>query len=233
MLVSRSEVQIGIGANHLQGLLSIPSEPRGLVIFAHGSGSSRFSVRNQEVARKLNDYGVATLLFDLLTRDEESVDRKDGRYRFNTALLSHRLMTATRWAHRNPLCDHLAISYFGASTGAAAAVMAAAEMPESISTVVSRGGRVDLAGVAALHELRAPMLMIVGEFDTEVFNLNQMASHELRVRNQVELIEGATHLFEEGDSLQRVADKAASWFLEGFSSNNLPERRKVHVTHNR
>jgi len=127
----------------------------------------------------------------------------------------------------------LAISYFGASTGAAAAVMAAAEMPESISTVVSCGGRVDLAGVAALHELRAPMLMIVGEFDTEVFNLNQMASHELRVRNQVELIEGATHLFEEGDSLQRVADKAASWFLEGFSSNNLPERRKVHVTHNR
>lgn len=230
MSVNRSEIQIAIGSNHLQGLLAIPEEAKGLVVFAHGSGSSRFSVRNQEVARKLNEYGIATLLFDLLTQDEESVDRRDGRFRFNTALLAHRLVIATRWAQRNPLVSHLKISYFGASTGAAAAVIAAAEMPDSIAAVVSRGGRVDLAGSAALHELTAPILMIVGGFDTEVIELNKLASHQMRTRHQLEVIEGASHLFEEGDSLERVADLAAVWFIENFAlvnSNQIGKRRNV------
>ena len=220
MTVNRSEVQIAIGANHLQGLLAIPADARGLVIFAHGSGSSRFSVRNQEVARKLNDYGIATLLFDLLTQDEETVDRRDGRFRFNTALLAHRLVTATRWAQRNPLCSQLRIAYFGASTGAAAAVIAAGEMPDSISAVVSRGGRVDLAGSAALHELTAPILMLVGEFDAEVIELNRLAGHEIRAKHEIEIITGATHLFEEGDALNQVAERAAAWFIESFALVN-------------
>lgn len=232
--MNRSEIQIGIGASHLQGLLSIPEDARGLVIFAHGSGSSRFSVRNQEVARKLNDFGIATLLFDLITQDEESVDRRDGRFRFNTALLAHRLVTATRWAQRNPATAHLRIAYFGASTGAAAAVIAAAEMPDSIASVVSRGGRVDLAGTAALHELAAPILMIVGEFDPEVIELNKLAGHALRARHQTEIIEGASHLFEEGDALNRVADLAATWFIENFALVNSNQIGKViNVAHNK
>lgn len=217
-MINRIEVQIPIGINHLQGLLAIPHEAKGLTIFAHGSGSSRFSVRNQEVARKLNEYGIATLLFDLLTPDEESVDKRDGRFRFNIALLSHRLVTATKWAKRNPLCNNLKVSYFGASTGAAAAVIAAAEMPESVTSVVSRGGRVDLAGNASLHELKAPVLLIVGELDAEVLKLNQLASHEMSAKHEIDVIEGATHLFEEGESLSRVADHAAAWILENLIS---------------
>jgi dienelactone hydrolase len=234
LLVNRSEVQIPIGATYLQGLLAIPVDARGLVIFAHGSGSSRFSIRNQEVARRLNDYGIATLLFDLLTQDEETVDRRDGRFRFNTSLLAHRLVIATKWAQRNPLCTLLPIAYFGASTGAAAAVIAAAEMPDSITAVVSRGGRVDLAGSAALHELAAQILMIVGEFDREVHELNKMASHELRAKHEIEVIDGASHLFEEGDSLDRVADSAATWFVESFAlANTNQNRKRVNVTYNR
>jgi putative phosphoribosyl transferase len=232
MTVNRSEVQIAIGANHLQGLLAIPVDARGLVIFAHGSGSSRFSVRNQEVARKLNEYGIATLLFDLLTADEEAVDKRDGRFRFNTALLAHRLVTATRWAQRNPLCSHLKIAYFGASTGAAAAVIAAAEMPESITAVVSRGGRVDLAGSAALHELAAPILMLVGEFDPEVIELNRLASHEVRARHEITIITGATHLFEEGDTLNRVSEMAAAWFIESFALvTSNPIRKRINAAY--
>lgn len=234
MSVNRSEVQIAIGSNHLQGLLALPEDARGLVIFVHGSGSSRFSVRNQEVARKLNEYGIATLLFDLLTQDEESVDRRDGRFRFNIALLAHRLVAATRWAQRNPASSHFKIAYFGASTGAAAAVMAAAEMPESIASVVSRGGRVDLAGSAALHELVAPILLVVGEFDPEVLELNQIASHQIRAKHQIEVIDGASHLFEEGDSLERVADLAASWFLESFALVNLSQiGKRINAAYNK
>lgn len=238
VLVNRSEVQIAIGSNHLQGLLAIPEDARGLVIFAHGSGSSRFSVRNQEVARKLNEYGIATLLFDLLTQDEESVDRRDGRFRFNIALLAHRLVTATRWAQRNPASSNLKIAYFGASTGAAAAVMAAAEMPDSIVSVVARGGRVDLAGSAALHELVAPILLVVGEYDQEVIELNRMASHEIRAKHQIEIVDGATHLFEEGNALDRVADLAASWFLESFALvnslvNSNQSGKRINASYNK
>ena len=228
-MITRSEVLIPVGLAHLQGLLAIPQSPKGLVIFAHGSGSSRFSVRNQEVARRLNEFGIATLLFDLLTADEEVVDKRDGRYRFNIAILAHRLVLATRWAQKNPACSKLSIGYFGASTGAAAAVIAAAEMPESITSVVSRGGRVDLAGTASLNELRAPILLIVGEFDPEVIELNQIASHSIGVLHELDVIEGATHLFEEGDALVAVSDHAAAWFLKNFL---VRESAETHVTAN-
>lgn len=234
MWVNRNEVQIAIGSSHLQGLLAVPKLPRGIVIFAHGSGSSRFSVRNQEVARTLNDYGIATLLFDLLTPDEETVDRRDGRYRFNVALLAHRLVTATKWVQRNPFSTNLHIAYFGASTGAAAAVIAAVEMPESITSVVSRGGRIDLAGNSALHELAAPILMIVGELDPEVLELNRMASHSIRANQRMELIEGASHSFEEANTLKQVAELAATWFLENFtSSNSNPIRKRINAAYNK
>lgn len=206
-----------MGAAHLQGLLAIPKEASGLAIFAHGSGSSRFSVRNQQVARQLNGYSIATLLFDLLSADEGSVDERDGRYRFNISLLAHRLVLATRWAQRHPTTSNLQLAYFGASTGAAAAVMAAAEMPEAITSVVSRGGRVDLAGIAALHELRAPLLMMVGSLDEEVIAINRIASRELRVPHELDLIEGVSHLFEEPGTLEQVADHAAAWFLKSFA----------------
>lgn len=226
-MISRSEVHIPVGTSHLQGLLSIPQAARGLVIFAHGSGSSRFSTRNQEVARRLNDFAIATLLFDLLSSDEGTVDERDGRYRFNVALLSHRLVLATRWAQRYPTSQHLPLAYFGASTGAAAAIIAATEMPESITAVVSRGGRVDLAGHSALTELDAPLLMIVGGADIEVLALNRSAALQLRVEHEVEVIEGAGHLFEEIEALERVADLAAAWFLRHFAlvKNSKQEMR--------
>jgi putative phosphoribosyl transferase len=228
-LISRSEVQIPIGINHLQGLLAIPTEARGMVIFAHGSGSSRFSARNQEVARALNDFGIATLLFDLLTGDEEAVDRRDGRFRFNIALLAHRLMVATRWVKKNPSCGNLKLAYFGASTGAAAAIIAAAEMPDSITSVVTRGGRVDLAGNSSLHELAAPILMIVGELDEEVIRLNRIASHEFHVPFEIEIIQGASHLFEEGETLREVANHSAAWILKNFLQS---ERMRIGATNN-
>ena len=215
-MITRSEVQIPIGSSHLQGLLALPENPRGLVIFDHGSGSSRFSVRNQEVARRLNDFAIATLLFDLLNADEGTVDDRDGRYRFNIALLSHRLVLATRWAQRHPRSQHLKIAYFGASTGAAAAIMAAADMPDTIASVVSRGGRIDLAGSASLRELRAPLLMIVGDQDVDVLEFNRMATRDLHTSFHLETIEGASHLFEEHDTMEQVADHAAAWFLKYF-----------------
>ena len=224
-MISRSEVHIPVGTSHLQGLLSIPEAARGLVIFAHGSGSSRFSRRNQEVARRLNECALATLLFDLLSAEEGSVDERDGRYRFNIALLSHRLVLATRWAQRFPTSQNFRLAYFGASTGAAAAIMAATEMPESIAAVVSRGGRVDLAGHAALTELHAPLLMIVGGADNEVLALNRGVATQLRVEHQLEVVEGAGHLFEEADALERVADLAAAWFLSHFALVKVGDRR--------
>lgn len=216
-MISRTEVQIPIGSTHLQGLLAIPAGAKGLVIFAHVSGSSRFSSRNQQVARRLNEFAIATLLFDLLSADEGITDERDSRYRFNIALLSHRLVLATRWAQRFPSTVNMKMSYFGASTGAAAAIMAASDMPDTISSVVSRGGRVDLAGSAALHELKAPLLMIVGSLDSEILNLNRLAEQQLRVPHELDVIEDATHLFEESDTLEQVADHAAAWFLKNFA----------------
>jgi putative phosphoribosyl transferase len=213
----RNEVMIPMDHTHLQGLLTVPHEARGVVIFVHGSGSSRFSIRNQEVARSLNELGIATLLFDLLTADEGRIDERDGRYRFNVSLLMYRLIAVTRWVSKHPDTHGLQIGYFGASTGAAAAIAAAAEVPELVTSIVSRGGRPDLAGVGALHELKTPTLFIVGSEDFEVVELNRLAAREMRVEHRTVVIDGATHLFEEPGALQQVSDNAATWFLEHFT----------------
>ena len=217
-MATKHEVLIPLDHTHLQGLLSVPREARGLVIFVHGSGSSRFSIRNQEVARHLNELGIATLLFDLLTSDEGTLDERDGRYRFNVSLLMHRLIAVTRWISRHPETHGLKIGYFGASTGAAAAIAAAAEEPELVTSLVSRGGRPDLAGIGALHELKTPTLLIIGGADHEVLELNRMSAREMRVEHRTVIIDGATHLFEEPGALTQVADNAATWFLEHFPS---------------
>jgi putative phosphoribosyl transferase len=222
-MISQHEVEIPVGANKLEGILSVPENALGLVIFAHGSGSGRFSPRNLEVARILNEHRIATLLFDLLTASEEEADDRNAKHRFNISLLAHRLVIATRWARRQPACGDLKIGYFGASTGAAAAIVAAVEMPESVCAVVSRGGRTDLAGLGALHELRAPTLLLIGSEDHDIVRINRKSAREIRGPHKVELIEGATHLFEERDSLQQAAVEAAKWFLASFPINRLSE----------
>lgn len=224
-MINRSEVEIPVEGSHLQGLLAIPEQARGIVIFAHGSGSSRFSVRNQSVARHLNELGLATLLFDLLTNDENLMDERDGRYRFNISLLAHRLLAAIHWIRNNPKTHVLPIGLFGASTGAAAAIAAAVELPELINSIVSRGGRPDLAGMGALHELRSPTLFIIGSDDRDVIELNRIASHELRCNTKTIIISGATHLFEETGALDQVIDHTASWFLEHFMISKTSQRQ--------
>lgn len=215
-MISQHEVEIPVGTHRLEGVLSIPEHPLGLVIFAHGSGSSRFSPRNLHVARILNDYRIATLLFDLLTPEEEEADARSRKFRFNVALLAHRLVLATNWAKRQPLCTNLKIGYFGASTGAAGAIIAAVEMPESVHAVVSRGGRTDLAGLGALHELRAPTLLLVGSEDHDIVRINRRSSRDMRGPHKVQIIDGATHLFEERNTMEEVAHAAADWFLNSF-----------------
>jgi dienelactone hydrolase len=164
----------------------------------------------------LNELGIATLLFDLLTEDESRVDERDGRFRFNVSLLMHRLIAVGHWISQHPETEGLRLGYFGASTGAAAAISAAAEEPGLVSAVVSRGGRADLAGVAALHELNAPTMLIVGSDDHEVLELNRLAAREMRIEHRIVIIDGATHLFEESGTLMQVAENAATWFLEHF-----------------
>jgi dienelactone hydrolase len=221
------EVEIPVGANRLEGILSIPDGALGLVIFAHGSGSGRFSPRNLHVARTLNEHRIATLLFDLLTTEEEASDSRNAKYRFNISLLAHRLVIATRWVKRQPQCGALKIGYFGASTGAAAAIVAAVEMPESVSAVVSRGGRTDLAGLGALHELRAPTLLLIGSEDHDIVRINRRSAREIHGPHKVEIIEGAMHLFEERDTLHQVATEAAKWFLASFPINHLGTQERV------
>lgn len=221
------EVEIPVGANRLEGILSIPDGALGLVIFAHGSGSGRFSPRNLHVARTLNEHRIATLLFDLLTTEEEASDSRNAKYRFNISLLAHRLVIATRWVKRQPQCGGLKIGYFGASTGAAAAIVAAVEMPDSVSAVVSRGGRTDLAGLGALHELRAPTLLLIGSEDHDIVRINRRSAREIHGPHKVEIIEGATHLFEERDTLHQVATEAAKWFLASFPINHLGTQERV------
>ena len=194
----------------LEGNLNIPENPRGLVLFVHGSGSSRFSPRNQFVARQLESAGLATFLIDLLTAREEEEDRYTGHLRFDIPLLSRRVMAATDWLLLQPATRNLKIGYFGASTGAAAA-LAAAERPLAVGAVVSRGGRPDLAG-SALSEVRAPTLLIVGSKDTQVIELNHLAFSLLKGEKRMEIIPGATHLFEEPGTLEKVAELAREWF---------------------
>jgi putative phosphoribosyl transferase len=189
------------------GDLTIPENPRGTVAFAHGSGSSRLSPRNRQVAQALNDDGFATLLFDLLTPEEE-LDRANV---FDIPLLGRRLAAATGWLRQQPETGELALGYFGASTGAAAALIAAADLGHQISALVSRGGRPDLAA-PRLGEVPAPTLLIVGGLDAHVLELNRQAQRQLHCTNDLEVVAGATHLFEEPGTLEAVARLASGWF---------------------
>jgi dienelactone hydrolase len=204
-------IRIPAGSAMLEGNLQVPANARGVVLFAHGSGSSRHSPRNRFVAGVLNDAGLATLLFDLLTAEEESVDVITRHHRFDLKLLAERLSHATDWALREPRLQGLRIGYFGSSTGGGAALVAAAARPSDIGAVVSRGGRPDLAGVA-LPRVTAPTLLIVGDEDHVVIDLNRQAMAQMRCEVKLELIPGATHLFEEPGTLEQAARLAAEWF---------------------
>jgi putative phosphoribosyl transferase len=195
----------------LEGSLAIPRGAAGLVLFAHGSGSSRHSPRNRFVASALREGGLATLLLDLLTPGEEAIDQRTSDYRFDIGLLANRLAGATDWVSAFPETRRLKLGYFGASTGAAAALVAAAEQPALVSAIVSRGGRPDLAG-AALRRVQAPTLLLVGAEDDVVVELNQEAMAALQVEKRLTLIPNATHLFEEPGALEQVAQQAREWF---------------------
>jgi putative phosphoribosyl transferase len=205
-------VRVPVGEKALDGNLTLPASAIGVVLFAHGSGSSRHSPRNRYVARVLNEAGLATLLVDLLTPEEEAADRLTGHLRFNIELLAKRLLGAAEWLKRLPETRQLAIGYFGASTGAAAALVAAAERPEPAGAVISRGGRPDLAG-QALPRVQAPTLLIVGGNDFAVIELNRAALAQLRCEKQLVIVPGATHLFEEPNALEEVARLACAWLV--------------------
>ncbi len=197
----------------LAGDMTVPAEARGVVVFAHGSGSGRFSPRNRAVAAELVRAGLATLLMDLLTADEEAVDLRTGHLRFDIGLLARRVIAGIDWLASDAVAGPLLVGCFGASTGAAAALVAAAERPDRVGAVVSRGGRPDLAG-DALRRVSAPTLLIVGGSDPEVLRLNQHALGALAGDARLEVVPGATHLFEEPGALERVAVLARDWFLQ-------------------
>ncbi len=207
-----SVIQIPAGRAVLSGNLTIPENAAALVLFAHGSGSSRHSPRNQFVARTLNRSGLGTLLFDLLTPEEEALDLYTREHRFNIGLLAERLVQATNWATQQEQTRDLRIGYFGSSTGGAAALVAAAQLSQGIGAVVSRGGRPDLAG-DALPKVHAPTLLIVGGNDDIVIELNEMARDQIRCEAKLVIIPGATHLFEEPGALEQVAKFASDWFV--------------------
>src|SRR5216110_1571490 len=207
-----NEVRISTGRATLDGNLTIVDEATGFVLFAHGSGSSRHSPRNQFVARTLNNAGLATVLFDLLTPEEEAIDARTAELRFNIKLLAERLVHATNWAKQQQQTRDLRIGYFGSSTGGGAALVAAAERPQDVGAVVSRGGRPDLAG-EALPKVQVPTLLIVGGDDDIVIELNEQARDRMRCEVKLEIVPGATHLFEEPGALERVAQLASDWFL--------------------
>jgi putative phosphoribosyl transferase len=209
---SEREVRIPSGDARLYGDLCLPPKFAGLVLFAHGSGSGRHSARNRQVAHRLQQDGIATLLFDLLTAQEEQVDLHTREHRFDIPLLTRRMQDASAWACAQPELQNASIGYFGASTGSAAALIAAARLGERIAAVVSRGGRPDLAGAAALAAVKAPTLLIVGGADYGVIELNQEAYQRLQCEKQLAIVPGATHLFEERGALEQVAQMAASWF---------------------
>ena len=212
LAIEHAPVTVAIDSVRLDGDLSVPMAAKGAVLFAHGSGSSRHSPRNRYVADLLNEGGLATLLIDLLTPDEQEVDLQTALLRFDIPFLARRLQTITEWLSRHPEVRDLKLGHFGASTGAAAALAAAAELPRLVSAVVSRGGRPDLAG-AALPRVQAPTLLIVGGADPVVFDLNSQAIALLRCEKQMEIIPGASHLFEEPGALKKVSTLARDWFL--------------------
>lgn len=211
--VRLDDVRLDLGEVRLAGDLWIPASAIGMVVFAHGSGSSRFSQRNQFVAATFREAGLGTLLFDLLTAEEEEVDAETRALRFDIPLLARRLIAATRWLIGRPEAGGLPVGLFGASTGGAAALVAAAELGEVVAAVVSRGGRPDLAG-EALASVRAPTLLIVGGYDGMVIDLNEQALARLTCVKQLRLVPGATHLFEEPGKLEEVARLSTRWFLK-------------------
>lgn len=203
-------VQVRVGGDLIEGDLLVPAAAAGLVVFAHGSGSSRFSGRNRAVALVLHRAGYATLLMDLLTRQEETIDIATREYRFDIERLARRVTAALDWAQGQPLLAALPAGCFGASTGAAAALIAAAERPDLVRAVISRGGRPDLAG-DALPRVQAPTLLIVGGHDEQVIALNRAAMRRVRAPVQLAIVPGATHLFEEPGALEAVSRLAADW----------------------
>ncbi len=207
------EVRIDTDHEWLGADLFLPPHARGIVIFVHGSGSTRRSTRNRQVAQMLNDFNLATLLFDLLTPDEFAFDQETAQFRFDIDLLTRRLTSAVDWVAEQPLTSHLAIGLFGASTGAAAALCTAADRPDRVAAVVSRGGRPDLAE-DALSRVRAPTLLIVGQNDPQVIELNQQAAAQLGCKHSTLIIPSATHLFEEPGALEQVALAASHWFTQ-------------------
>lgn len=215
------QIEIRSGDVSLPGELILPADAQGVVLFAHGSGSSRHSPRNQFVARTIRDAGVGTLLFDLLTKEEETIDARTAHLRFDIGMLAQRLFDATEWVENK--FDEMRIGYFGSSTGGAAALVAAAAKNHEVSAVVSRGGRPDLAG-DALPMVKAPTLLIVGGLDYPVIDMNRWAYKRLKVEKELVIVPGASHLFEEPGTLERVAQLAADWFqtyLNAGEANDL------------
>ncbi|WP_090140803.1 dienelactone hydrolase family protein [Limnohabitans sp. DM1] len=209
-ILLEDQVQIEINGLMLEGILAVPPDAKGLVLFAHGSGSSRHSPRNNFVAQVLGDHGVGTLLMDLLSPEED----QDPSARFDIALLTERLVAATHWVHHQRLTKHLSLGYFGASTGAAAALRAAAQLGAQVHAVVSRGGRPDLAGPSLLAKVTCPTLLLVGSLDEEVLALNRQAARQMHADVHLTVVPGATHLFEEPGTLEAVARHAAQWFVQ-------------------
>jgi putative phosphoribosyl transferase len=218
------EVRVLSSSVTLEGNLAIPEDAQGVVLFAHGSGSGRHSRRNRYVAQELREAGLGTLLIDLLTPEEEEIDLQTRHLRFDIGLLAERLIGATDWLKREWDTQNLHVAYFGASTGAGAALVAAAERPEEAGAIVSRGGRPDLAG-DALARVRAPTLLIVGENDVPVIKMNQEAMEQLRVEKELNIISGATHLFEEPGALEEVARLASDWFVRYLGSGREADTR--------
>ena len=214
--LAENAVRIPVDGKTIDGNLAVPRGARSVVVFAHGSGSSRFSPRNTRVARAINEAGLATFLIDLLTGDEEVVDVVTAQFRFDIELLARRLMNTTEWLTKNVVTKDLTVGYFGASTGAAAALIAAAKRPDDVKAVVSRGGRPDLA-LKYLAKVKAPTLLIVGGSDPEVLELNKEALEKLNVEKKLEVVPGATHLFEEPGTLEEVARLAVDWFLKNLT----------------
>jgi putative phosphoribosyl transferase len=204
-------VAISATGGTIEGNLVIPVGAKGIVLFAHGSGSSRFSPRNQYVAKVLNSVGIGTLLIDLLTKEEEKIDAATGEFRFDIGLLSQRLEVATQWLKKNPPTKSMPIGYFGSSTGAAAALITATKFSDDVRTIVSRGGRPDLA-MDYLQKVKIPTLFIVGGKDTVVIDLNKKAMEQVSAEKKLEIVPGATHLFEEPGKLEEVARLSAEWF---------------------
>ncbi len=211
MSILEIAIKIPVANVEVEGNLSLPPGTKGIIVFAHGSGSSRFSKRNQYVAKEFNKAQIGTLLFDLLTPDEEEKDALSAEYRFNIPLLAERLVGATKWIKKEPKTKNLALGLFGASTGAAAALIAAAKLPTEVTTVVSRGGRPDMAG-EYLADVKAPTLLIVGSLDEEVIDLNRQAMRNMTNKNRLIIVKGATHLFEEPGKLEEVARLSVDWF---------------------